>query len=129
MSASTKASLQYLSGFAGVLGIAAAASLIPGCGRANIFTGIVSGVAVAYLGFLLLYFLFPRPAENGANVSFFRSYILGAVLRYVVMIGAFCAVVFWLRINMFGVLIGAFIGMMVSTFVSLNKMKQAPPKS
>ena len=34
-----------------------------------------------------------------------------------------CAVVFWLKINAVGVLVGAFAGMMTATFISLNKMR------
>jgi hypothetical protein len=129
MSASGKAAARYITGFAVVVGIAASMMVIPGLGRANLFTGIMSGIAVAYLGFLLLYFLFPRPAEKGERGSFFQGYIIGAVLRYAIMISAFCGVVFGLHINPIGVLIGAFAGMMTSTFISLNKMRQTTPKS
>jgi hypothetical protein len=129
MSVNTKAAAGYITGFAVVVGIAVGMMFVPGLGRANLFTGIVTGVAVAYLGFLLLYFLFPRPAENGERESFVQGYMIGAVLRYAIMISAFCGVVFGLHINPIGVLIGAFVGMMTSTFISLNKMRQATPKS
>jgi len=109
-----------LTGFAAVM--AAAGVLLWRLTAANILTGAVWGVGVAYTGVLLYYALIPRPGKG--TVSFFRGYLPGAVLRYVIMVGAFCAVVFGLKINALGVLMGTFAGMMAATFVSLNKMRQ-----
>jgi Zn-dependent protease len=116
-----------------VLGIVivaiAAAVLYSILGADHLVTGTVAGIGIAYLGFLLYFFLMPRPDKDG--FSFFKSYLPGAVIRYVVMIGAFCAIVFLLKINTLGVLLGTFIGMMISTFVSLNGMRRAnkPPEA
>jgi Zn-dependent protease len=116
-----------------VLGIVivaiAAAVLYSILGADHLVTGTVAGIGIAYLGFLLYFFLMPRPDKDG--FSFFKSYLPGAVIRYVVMIGAFCAIVFLLKINTLGVLLGTFIGMMISTFVSLNGMRKAnkPPEA
>jgi Zn-dependent protease len=116
-----------------VLGIVivaiAAAVLYSVLGADHLATGTVAGIGIAYLGFLLYFFLMPRPDKDG--FSFFKSYLPGAVIRYVVMIGALCAIVFLLKINTLGVLLGTFIGMMISTFVSLNGMRKAnkPPEA
>jgi hypothetical protein len=83
--------------------------------------GIAAGVGIAYVGFILYYFLFPRPGAK--KLTFIQGYLPGAVLRYVAMIGLFCAVVFWLKMHTVGVLLGAFVGMMVSTFLSLNTIR------
>jgi ABC-type enterochelin transport system permease subunit len=109
--------LPLISGFAVVA--AAAAALFYALPPNNFITGTVAGVGVAYLGFLLYYFLMPRSG------TFLKSYLPGAVVRYVVMIGTFCIVVFMLKINMPGVLLGTFLGMMVSTFISLNTMRRS----
>lgn len=98
-------------------------------GRAHIATGIVWGLGIAYLGFLLFYFLIPRPGSNKAVIPFFRGYLPGAALRYIIMVGALCAVLFWIHVNIFGVLIGAFAGMMTSTFASVSTMKRQSTKS
>ena len=108
-----------------VLVLAAAGLLLALVGRGKIVTGIVWGIFVAYAGTILYFFLIPRPAESGP-FRFVQGYLPGAVIRYIVMIGLFCGVVFWLRVNPAGVLIGTFVGMMASTFVSLNSMRQPP---
>jgi hypothetical protein len=107
----------------------AAAALYSVLGANHLATGATAGIGIAYLGFLLYFFLMPRPGKEG--FSFFKSYLPGAAVRYVVMIGAFCAMVFLLRINTLGVLRGTFIGMMISTFVSLDGMRRAnkPPEA
>ena len=107
----------------------AAAALYSVLGADHMATGTVAGIGIAYLGFLLYFILMPRPGKNG--FSFFKTYLPGAVIRYVVMIGVFCAVVFLLKINTLGVLLGTFIGMMISTFVSLDGMRKAnkPPEA
>jgi heme/copper-type cytochrome/quinol oxidase subunit 4 len=116
-----------------VLGIVivaiAAAVLYSVLGADHLATGTVAGIGIAYLGFLLYFFLMPRPDKEG--FSFFKSYLPGAVIRYVVMIGVFCAVIFLLDMKPLGVLLGTFIGMMISTFVSLNGMRKAnkPPEA
>jgi hypothetical protein len=118
-------SLPLISGF--ILVVAAGTALyffLPKPGE-NLITGTVAGFGVAYLGFLLYYFLLPR---TNSGATFVKSYLPGAVLRYVTMIGAFCVVVFLLKIHTLGVLLGTFIGMMVSTFVSLNSMRQSANK-
>ncbi|MBN2036623.1 MAG: hypothetical protein JW768_07775 [Chitinispirillaceae bacterium] len=92
-------------------------------------SGIAAGVGITYIGFILYYFLFPRPGAK--KLSFFHGYIPGVIIRYSVMIGVFCAVIFWLdtrRMFQIGVLLGAFIGMMISTFVSLNLMRRTQCK-
>jgi Zn-dependent protease len=104
----------------------AVATLYPLLGASHLATGTVAGLGVAYLGFLLYFFLLPRPGEKG--FSFFKSYLPGAAARYIVMIGAFCAVVFLLKINTLGVLLGTFVGMMLSTFLSINTMRRKPTK-
>jgi hypothetical protein len=109
-----------------VVAAIAAAVLCAAFGRAHLATGTVMGICIAYLGFLLYMLLMPR--SGGKGFSFVKNYLPGAAVRYAVMIGAFCAVVFWLRINTLGVLLGTFIGMMVSTFVSLSSMRQAATK-
>jgi hypothetical protein len=109
-----------LTGFAAIM--ATAGVLLWRLTAANIVTGVVWGVGVAYAGVLVYYALIPRPGRGTG--SFFRGYLPGALLRYVIMIGAFSVVVFWLKINALGVLIGTFGGMMAATFVSLNKMRQ-----
>ena len=88
--------------------------------------GIAAGVGIAYVGFILYYFLFPRPGAK--KVTFIQGYLPGAAVRYVAMIGLFCTVVFWLKMHTIGVLLGTFVGMMVSTFVSLNTMRQKQEK-
>lgn len=103
--------------------IAVAGVLLWRLTAANIMTGAVWGLGVAYTGVLLYYALIPRPGAG--TVSFFRGYLPGALVRYVIMISAFCAVVFWLKINTLGVLLGTFAGMMAVMFVTLLKMKQA----
>ena len=109
-------------GFAVLL--AAAGVLLWRLGAAHLVTGIVWGILVAHLGLLMYFILVPRP--DGTNIKFFRKYLPGALLRYVIMISAFCVVVFWLRINAVGVLIGTFAGMMTATFISLNRMRRPP---
>jgi hypothetical protein len=89
--------------------------------------GIAAGIGIAYVGFILYYFLFPRPGAK--SLSFVQGYLPGAAIRYVVMIGLFCAVIFWLKMNTIGVLLGTFVGMMVSTFVSLNTMRKKSEKT
>lgn len=121
----TSAPIALWAGFALVAAVAAA--LIPLAGRQSMATGITTGVGIAYLGFLLYYYLFPRPGNS--NSSFMKLYVPGAVLRYVVMTGVFCTVVFLLKIHPIGVLLGTFVGMMASTFVSLNTMRQKGPKT
>jgi hypothetical protein len=121
--------ITLVAGFVLTVAAAAALLLVPRFGEAHLVTGIVCGLGVAYLGFLLYYFLLPRPGEKGTGIPFLRGYLPGAALRYVIMIGAFCAVVFLLQVHAIGVLIGTFIGMMASTFVTLNKMRVPPPKS
>jgi hypothetical protein len=113
-----------LTGFVAVL--VAAGVLLWRLSAANLMTGAVWGLGVAYTGVLLYYALIPRPGAG--RVSFFRGYLPGALVRYVIMISAFCAVVFWLKINALGVLLGTFAGMMAATFVSLNKMRQTKSK-
>jgi hypothetical protein len=126
MSRSNAKPVTLLIGF--VLTLAGAAVLLWKLGPENVITGTVWGIGVAYLGFLLFYFLIQRPKGHGTTVSLLRGYLPWALLRYVIMIGAFCAVVFWLRVNAIGVLLGIFLGMMASTFVSLAAMRRAPPK-
>ncbi|MBN1129127.1 MAG: hypothetical protein JXA71_09080 [Chitinispirillaceae bacterium] len=122
-----KAILPLILGLVLVAGAGMAFFFLPGLGPDHPATGAVVGFGVAYLGFLLYYLLLPFPA--GKNGSFFASYLPGAVARYVVMISAFCTVVFLFKIHTLGVLLGTFIGMMVSTFVSLNSMRRKPQKS
>lgn len=121
-----KIDLTLILGWLVVAGAGTGLFFIPGMGPKHLLTGTVAGMAVAYLGFILYYFLMPRPGTTGA--SFFSSYFAGAAVRYSVMICAFCAVVFLLDIHTPGVLLGTFIGMMVSTFMSLNSMRQKPQK-
>jgi hypothetical protein len=104
---------------------AAAAVVYYLSGPLKLVTGTVAGFDIAYLGFLLYYFLLPRQTEKGA---FLKSYLPGAAARYTVMIGILYIVVFVLKINTLGVLLGTFIGMMLSTFVSLNTMRKATAK-
>jgi hypothetical protein len=94
-------------------------------GPLKLVTGTVAGFDIAYLGFLLYYFLLPRQIEKGA---FVKSYLPGAAARYIVMIGILCIAVFVLKINTLGVLLGTFIGMMLSTFVSLNTIRKSTAK-
>ena len=112
-----------------VIVVIAAAALYSVLGANHLATGATAGIGIAYLGFLLYFFLMPRPGKEG--FSFFKSYLPGAVVRYVVMIGAFCAIIFLFKINTLGVLLGTFIGMMISTFVSLDGMRKAnkPPEA
>ena len=90
-------------------------------------SGIAAGVGIAYVGFMLYYFLFPRPGAQG--LSFVKGYLPGAAVRYAAMIGIFCAVVFWLKMHAVGVLLGVFAGMMASTFVSLNTLRRNGEKT
>ena len=122
---SPKITVPLILGFA-IISIASAA-LYFSLGVNHMATGTVTGIGIAYLGFLLYFFLMPRPGNNG--FSFFKSYLPGAVIRYVVMITAFCAVVFLLKVNTLGVLLGTFIGMMISTFVSLNTIRRSTNRS
>jgi hypothetical protein len=117
---SDNVTLPLISGF--VIVTAATIALFYSLPPNHFVTGTVAGVGVAYLGFLLYYFLMPRAG------TFLKSYLPGAVIRYVVMIGAFCVVVFILKINTLGVLLGTFIGMMISTFISLNTMRRSTNK-
>lgn len=89
---------------------------------APLAAGIAAGVGIAYVGFILYYFLFPRPGVK--KLTFFQGYLPGAAIRYAAMIGLFCAVIFWLKMDTMGVLLGAFVGMMVTTFLSLNTMRR-----
>jgi F0F1-type ATP synthase assembly protein I len=123
---SGKSSLPLIFGSIVVAGAAAILFFFPGFGPKHLVTGTVFGIGIAYLGFLLYYFLMPRPWVQGG--SFFSSYLPGAAARYSVMIGVFCAAVFLLNIHPLGVLLGTFIGMMLSTFLSLNSMRQKPQK-
>ncbi|MGA2506613.1 MAG: hypothetical protein ABSF80_03960 [Chitinispirillaceae bacterium] len=119
MNGKNKIPARLSAGFAIVM--LAAIVLLRRPGAAHVVTGIVWGMVVALLGLLIYYIVIPRP---GVQVkSFIRGYLPGALLRYVIMICAFCAVVFWLKINAVGVLLGAFAGMMTATFISLNKMR------
>lgn len=122
MNGKNNTAVNLAAGFAVVL--AAAGVLLWRLGAAHLVTGIVWGIVVAHLGLLMYYILVPRP--GGTTIKFFRGYLPGALLRYVIMISAFCAVVFWLRINAVGVLLGAFVGMMTATFISLNRMRRPP---
>ena len=116
MNGKNKIPARLWAGFAIVM--LAAVVMLQRPGAAHIVTGIVWGIVVAHLGVLIYYMMATR---SGVKV---RGYLPGALLRNVIMIGAFCAVVFWLKINAGGVLLGAFAGMMTATFVSLNKMRR-----
>jgi hypothetical protein len=125
-----KGILLLVLGFVALSAAAAVLYLAPAFGRGHFMTGAVAGVGVAYLAFLLYFLLLPRP--DGKTLSFVRSYLPGAAVRYIVLVGAFCAVVFWLKMEAFGVLLGAFAGMMAATFVSLFKMRRSalkPPEA
>lgn len=124
MSGKNKTAVSMIAGLAVVT--AAAGVLLVRFGADHIATGIGGGIAVAYLGLLTYYLLVPRP--GGRVKNFFRGYLPGALLRYVIMIGAFCAVVFRLRINAVGVLVGTFAGMMTATIISLFKMRRTPSR-
>ena len=92
----------------------------------NLVTGLLSGLAIAGVG-VFLYSALPPQAGSNEKGPFWLRYMGGAFLRYTVMIVVFCAAVFAARINRLGLLIGAFAGMMVATFVFLNKMRHVPP--
>jgi hypothetical protein len=122
-----KTGVPFILGFIVTAAITAVLYRAPAFGAQHVVTGIAAGAGVAYLGFILYFFLMPRPDEKG--FSFFKSYLPGVVARYVVLIGAFCAVIFWLKIEATGVLVGAFAGMMAAAFVSLVKMRRTAKKS
>jgi len=110
--------------FAGFVPIAGgAAAILITLGKDSPVTGIIWGIGVAYVGFLLYVLFIPRP---GKQFSFAKNYLPGAVARYVVMIGAFCVVVFVLKIHGLSVLAGIFAGMMTATIISLFKMRRTP---
>jgi hypothetical protein len=120
-----KIAVALVLGFIAIAAITAVLYTAPAFGARHAVTGMAAGVGVSYLGFILYFFLLPRHDEKG--FSFFRSYLPGVMARYVVLIGAFCAVIFWLKMESLSVLLGAFAGMMAATFVSLVKMR--PPKT
>jgi hypothetical protein len=117
-----KTATALILGFVVIAAITAALYTAPAFGARHAVTGMAAGVGVAYLGFILYFLLMPRPDEKG--FSFFKSYVPGMMARYVVLIGAFCAVIFWLKMEALSVLLGAFAGMMAATFVSLVKMRR-----
>ena len=114
-------------GFIATAAITAVLYMVPAFGARHAVTGMAAGVGVAYLGFILYFFLMPRPDKKG--FSFFKSYLPGVVTRYVVLIGAFYAVIFWLKMEALSVLLGTFAGMMAATFVSLVKMRRTVKRS
>jgi hypothetical protein len=114
----------------GVFATAAATAVlyaVPAFGARHFLTGAAAGLGIANLAFLLYFLLLPR--SDGKQMSFVRSYLPGAAARYVVLIGAFCAMIFWLKMEALGVLVGAFAGMMAATFISLVKMRRTATRS
>jgi hypothetical protein len=122
-----KSTLPLILGFFPTAAAAAVLYAVPAFGPRHLLTGVAAGVGVAYLAFMLYFLLLPRP--EGGKISFVKSYLPGAAARYVVLISAFCAVIFWIKIDAVGVLLGAFGGMMAATFVSLVKMRRAANRS
>jgi hypothetical protein len=122
-----KSPLLLMSGFLATAAAAAILYTAPAFGPRHLLTGVAAGGGVAYLAFMLYFLLLPRP--EGEKISFVKSYLPGAAARYVVLIGAFCAMIFWLKIDPVGVLLGAFAGMMAATFVALVKMRRAANRS
>jgi len=122
-----KTGVPLVLGFIATAVITAVLYAAPAFGARHAVTGMAAGASVAYLGFILCFFLMPRPDEKG--FSFFTSYLPGVVARYVVLIGTFCAVIFWLKMEALSVLLGAFAGMMAAAFVSLVKMRRPARKS
>ena len=122
-----KAVVPLVLGFFATAAAAAALYLVPAFGPRHFLTGAVAGLGVAYLALLLYFVLMPRP--DGRKYSFVKSYLPGAAARYIVLVGAFCAVVFWLKMEAIGVLLGAFAGMMAATLVSLVKMRRTTNRS
>ena len=90
----------------------------------SLVTGMVWGGGIAYFGVLVYTLLLPKKSGGRGLVP--AGYLLGAVVRYAVMIGVFCIAVFMVKINGIGLLIGLFIVMTASTFFFLNKMRQGP---
>jgi hypothetical protein len=122
-----KTTIPLILGFAAIAAAAAVLYVVPAFGPRHFLTGVAAGVGVAYLAFMLYFLLLPRP--DGNKISIVKTYLPGAAARYVVLVGAFCATVFWLKIEAIGVLLGAFAGMMAATFVSLVKMRRAANRS
>ena len=118
----SKAVTPLVLGFAAAAAAAAALYLAPAFGARHFLTGAAGGLCVAYLAFLLYVLL--RPGPGVRYVSFVKSYLPGAAARYLVLTGAFCAVIFWLNMEPLGVLLGVFAGMMTATFISLFKMRR-----
>jgi hypothetical protein len=119
---SGKRAVPLILGFIALSGADAVVYGVPAFGPEHCITGTIAGLCVAYLGFLLYFFLMPRPGER--RISFFRSYLPAAAVRYIVMLGIFCALIFWLNMEALSVLLGAFAGMMALTVVTLIKMRQ-----
>jgi hypothetical protein len=122
-----KAAVPLVLGFFATAAAAAALYLAPAFGPRHFITGAVGGLCVAYLAFLLHVLLTPGPGVK--YVSFAKSYLPGAAARYLVLTGAFCAVIFWLKMETLGVLLGVFTGMMTATFISLFKMRRTTERS
>jgi hypothetical protein len=122
-----KAAAPLFLGFFATAAAAVALYLAPAFGARHFLTGAVAGLCVAYLAFLLYVLLTPGPGVK--YVSFVKSYLPGAAARYVVLTGAFCAVIFWLKMETLGVLLGVFAGMMTATVISLFKMRRTAERS
>lgn len=123
----SKTPLPLILGFAAIAVMVAILYKAPAFGARHVVTGMAAGLGVAYLGVALYSLLMPRP--DGNKLSFVKSYLPGAAARYIVLIGAFCAMIFWLKIEALGVLLGVFAGMMAATFVSLVKMRRKAKRS
>jgi hypothetical protein len=122
-----KAVVPLVLGFFATAAAAAALYLAPAFGAGHFLTGAVAGLGVAHLAFLLYMFL--MPGRDRKYMSFVKSYLPGAAARYLVLTGAFCVVVFWLKMEALGVLLGVFAGIMAATFFSLIRMRRTTPGS
>jgi hypothetical protein len=114
-------------GFTATAAAGAALYAAPAFGAAHFLTGAVAGLGVAYLAFLLHVLL--MPGRDGKYISFVRSYLPGAAVRYIVLTGAFCALVFWIEMEALGVLLGVFAGIMAATLFSLMRMRRTATRS
>ena len=86
-------------------------------------TGFIWGLVLAYIGLVVFVVLLPSGTGERSQSSFVMIYMLGAMARLILLAGALCAILFWLHVNSLGLLIGAFIGVVVITFAGLFKLK------
>lgn len=88
-------------------------------------SGILWGITLSYIG-LILFILLPNFKNDASQKTFSPlQYIFRSIIRMGTIVILFIALVFLLKVHTVGLLLGAFAGMMILSFIFLFKMKSA----